>query len=281
MPYLQLTAKISGCIVAIETSFLNIDPVLLSQGLALAQVIFIDIVMAGDNAVAVGIAAAGLPADKRRLAILYGLIGAVILRISFVLLTVELLRMVGLLLAGGILLLWVCWKMWRELHEHHETQAAEAALAEAAQHTGPHDAEMATQIATAELKTKNGKTKTLLSATLQILAADISMSLDNVLAVAGAASHHVPILVFGLLLSIAAMGVAANLIANILHKYRWIAYAGVAVVLFVALKMIWEGGHQIWEFGHCDTTLKCVPAMTNDFVIWWRDIFTGLLHKTH
>jgi predicted tellurium resistance membrane protein TerC len=105
------------------------------------------------------------------------------------------------------------------------------------------------------------------------------MSLDNVLAVAGAASHHVPILVFGLLLSIAAMGVAANLIANILHKYRWIAYAGVAVVLFVALKMIWEGGHQIWEFGHCDTTLKCVPVMTNDFVTWWKDAFTRLLHK--
>jgi YjbE family integral membrane protein len=265
--------------VAIETSFLNIDPVLLSQGLALVQVIFIDIVMAGDNAVAVGIAAAGLPANKRKLAILYGLIGAVVLRIGFVLMTVELLRLVGLLLAGGILLLWVCWKMWRELHEHHETQAAEAA-AEAAKSTGLHDPEAAAKVAAAEARAKNGKTKTLLSATVQILAADISMSLDNVLAVAGAASHHVPILVFGLLLSIAAMGVAANLIANVLHKYRWIAYAGVAVVLFVALKMIWEGGHQIWEFGHCDTTLKCLPVMAGDTVAWWRDLFTNLLqHK--
>ena len=265
--------------MAIETSFLNIDPVLLSQGLALVQVIFIDIVMAGDNAVAVGIAAAGLPANKRKLAILYGLIGAVVLRIGFVLMTVELLRLVGLLLAGGILLLWVCWKMWRELHEHHETQAAEAA-AEAAKSTGLHDPEAAAKVAAAEARAKNGKTKTLLSATVQILAADISMSLDNVLAVAGAASHHVPILVFGLLLSIAAMGVAANLIANVLHKYRWIAYAGVAVVLFVALKMIWEGGHQIWEFGHCDTTLKCLPVMAGDTVAWWRDLFTNLLqHK--
>ena len=265
--------------MAIETSFLNIDPVLLSQGLALVQVVFIDIVMAGDNAVAVGIAAAGLAPDKRRLAILYGLIGAVILRIGFVLVTVELLALVGLLLAGGILLLWVCWKMWRELHEHHETIAAEAA-AEAAKSTGLHDPESAAKVAAAEVRAKNGKTKTLLSATIQILAADISMSLDNVLAVAGAASHHVPILVFGLLLSIAAMGVAANLIANILHKYRWIAYAGVAVVLFVALKMIWEGGHQIWEFGHCDATLKCLPVMAGDTAIWWRDLFTNLLpHK--
>ncbi len=262
--------------MAIETSFLNIDPVLLSQGLALVQVIFIDIVMAGDNAVAVGIAAAGLPADKRRLAILYGLIGAVILRIGFVLITVQLLAMVGLLLAGGILLLWVCWKMWRELHEHHETAQAEALIM--AGNVNLTDAEKAERAAQPQ-QTSSRKTKTLLSATLQILAADISMSLDNVLAVAGAASHHVPILVFGLLLSIAAMGVAANLIANILHKYRWIAYAGVAVVLFVALKMIWEGGHQIWEFGHCDTTLKCVPVMTNDFVTWWKDAFTRLLHK--
>jgi len=262
--------------VAIETSFLNIDPVLLSQGLALVQVIFIDIVMAGDNAVAVGIAAAGLAPDKRRLAILYGLIGAVILRIGFVLVTVQLLAMVGLLLAGGILLLWVCWKMWRELHEHHETAQAEALIM--AGNVNLTDAEKAERAAQPQQTSK--KAKTLLSATLQILAADISMSLDNVLAVAGAAQHHVPILVFGLLLSIAAMGVAANLIANVLHKYRWIAYAGVAVVLFVALKMIWEGGHQIWEFGHCDATLKCVPVMTNDFVTWWKDAFTGLLHKT-
>ncbi|MFT4076217.1 MAG: YjbE family putative metal transport protein [Asticcacaulis sp.] len=264
--------------MAIET-FLNIDPALLSQGLALVQVIFIDIVMAGDNAVAVGIAAAGLAPDKRRLAILYGLIGAVILRIGFVLLTVQLLAIVGLLLAGGILLLWVCWKMWRELSEHHETQAAEAALAEAAKHTGLQDPEMAAKVAAAELKARSGKAKTLLSATLQILAADISMSLDNVLAVAGAAQHHVPILVFGLLLSIAAMGIAANLIANILHKYRWIAYIGVAVVLFVALKMIWEGGHQIWEFGHCDTTFKCAPVMATDLITWWHDFFTELLPK--
>jgi YjbE family integral membrane protein len=258
--------------VALETSFMTIDPVLLSQGLALVQVIFIDVVMAGDNAVAVGIAAAGLPADKRRLAIIYGLIGAVILRIGFVLITVQLLAMVGLLLAGGILLLWVCWKMWRELHEHHETEQAEALImAGNANLTDAEKAERDTQ--PKQVSTK--KTKTLLSATLQILAADISMSLDNVLAVAGAAQHHVEILVFGLLLSIAAMGVAANLIAKVLHKYRWIAFGGVAVVLFVALKMIWEGGHQIWEFGHCDATLKCVPVMTHEVVVWWKEFFSG------
>ena len=269
--------------MALETSFLNIDPVLLSQGLALVQVVFIDIVMAGDNAVAVGIAAAGLAPDKRRLAILYGLIGAVILRIGFVLVTVELLALVGLLLAGGILLLWVCWKMWRELHEHHETIPAEAA-AEAAKSTGLHDPESAAKVAAAEIRAKNGKTKTLLSATIQILAADISMSLDNVLAVAGAAKDHVGVLAFGLLLSIAAMGVAANLIANVLHKYRWIAYAGVAIVLLVALKMIWEGSQEIWNVGHCDMTLKCGPVLINSFITWlgqvatwWQQFFAGLL----
>ncbi|MGA9658129.1 MAG: TerC family protein [Asticcacaulis sp.] len=236
---------------------MSIDPVLISQGLALIQVIFIDLVMAGDNAVAVGIAASGLPPEKRRLAILYGLIGAVVLRIAFVLLTVQLLAIPGLLIMGGLLLLWVCWKMWQELREHHEAQKAEA---------NP-DAET----------TKVRKAKTLLSATLQILAADISMSLDNVLAVAGAAQHHVPILAFGLLLSIAVMGLAANFIATVLHRYHWIAYAGIAVVLFVALKMVWEGGVVIWDIGQCDISLKCVTILACDLVKWWQQVFANLL----
>ena len=139
------------------------------------------------------------------------------------------------------MLLWVCWKMWLELREHHETVAA----------------------ATAD-STKKGKTKTLLSAVIQILAADISMSLDNVLAVAGAAQKYVAVLAFGLLFSIAVMGFAANLIANILHKYRWVGYAGVLVVLAVALKMIYEGGLEIWELRDCDASLKCVSVAIQD-----------------
>ena len=235
-----------------DLSFLNgyVDPILLAGFIAFVQVVFIDIVMAGDNAVAVGIAASGLQADKRRLAIFYGLIGAIITRITFVLLTVQLFKIVGLLFAGGLLLLWVCWKMWEDLRH-------------------PHDPALPAR-----------KAKTLLSAVLQILVADISMSLDNVLAVTGAAEDHVPVLAFGLLFSIAAMGFAANFIAGVLHKYRWIGYFGLVVVLLVAFKMIYEGGQEIWTFGHCDSTLKCGPLMANDALTWWRDFIHDLIaHK--
>lgn len=235
-----------------------IDPEILIPALAFIQVVFIDIVMAGDNAVAVGIAAAGLTPDKRRRAILYGLIGAVVLRIGFVMLTVQLLEITGLLLAGGILLLWVCWKMYGELRLHHD-------LVRAVDGVPPAPA----------------KTKTLMAAVVQILAADISMSLDNVLAVAGAAQTHVWVLAFGLLFSIAAMGLAANLIASVLHKYRWIAYLGVAVVFFVACKMIYEGGIEVWTDGHCDTTFKCVPVMAVNTRDWWIDTFHQAMDFIH
>jgi len=200
---------------------------LLSPGAlsALIQVLMIDLVLAGDNAVAVGLAAGGLPAEQRKKAILWGLAAAVITRIGFALITTQLLGVIGLLFAGGLLLLWVCWKMWREMRDQARAEevAAEAAL----------DNDDSTE--------PNVAPKTFKQAFVQILIADISMSLDNVLAVAGAAREHPTILVFGLLASIALMGVAAHWIARLLHRYRWIGYVGLVIVLYVALHMMWEG----------------------------------------
>ncbi len=196
---------------------------------ALLQVLMIDLVLAGDNAVAVGLAAAGLPVEQRRKAIFWGLVVAVATRIGFALVTVQLMGVVGLLLAGGLLLLWVCWKMWRELRDQAIAQevAAEAAM----------DSDPSTEPAV--------KAKTFGQALLQILIADVSMSLDNVLAVAGAAREHPPVLVFGLVLSIALMGIAAHAIARLLHRYRWIGYIGLIIVLYVALHMMWQGGRDV------------------------------------
>ena len=183
---------------------------------ALLQVIMIDLVLAGDNAVVIGLAAAGLPQQQRARAILVGIIAATVLRIAFAAVAVELLDIVGLLLAGGILLLWVCWKMWRELR------------------SGPHHPDGIAADGAA-------KPKTFAQAALQIVIADISMSLDNVLAVAGAAREHPAALLFGLGLSILLMGVAASFIARLLTKHRWIAYVGLAIILYVAGDMIWRG----------------------------------------
>ncbi|MFT3997823.1 MAG: YjbE family putative metal transport protein [Asticcacaulis sp.] len=217
------------------------NPELMSQVTAFFQVVFIDIVMAGDNAVAVGLAAAGLAPNDRKKAIFYGLIAAVVLRIGFVLITAKLLLIVGLLLAGGLLLLWVAWKMWRELREPetHDHERAEAALEDA---TGA-DINNGGAMAGAVLPAK--KTKTFKAAVIQILIADISMSLDNVLAVAGASHAHPEIMVFGLILAIALMGIASHFIAKVLHKYRWIGFFGLLVVLYVALNMIWEGHRDV------------------------------------
>ena len=196
---------------------------------AFVQVLLIDLVLAGDNAVAVGLAAGGLPVEQRRKAILLGLAAAVVLRIGFALITTQLLALgAGLLMAGGLLLLWVCWKMWRELRAQTAQDEADARLA--LEDGAPAQAR---------------PVKTLRSAFLQILAADVSMSLDNVLAVAGAAREHPMVLVFGLLLSIALMGLAASWIARLLHRYRWIGYVGLAIVLYVALHMIWEGHRSV------------------------------------
>ncbi|HEX6866415.1 MAG TPA: YjbE family putative metal transport protein [Caulobacteraceae bacterium] len=206
---------------------------------ALLQVLMIDLVLAGDNAVAVGLAAAGLPPVQRRKAIMVGLIAAVALRIAFALITVQLLAIVGLLLAGGLLLLWVCWRMWRELHE--QGREDEARGEQALEDASGVDIDSSPALVSA----RTGKAKTFRSAFLQIFIADISMSLDNVLAVAGAAREHPAILVFGLLLSIALMGAAASFIAKLLHRYRWIGFIGLAIVLWVAISMIWEGHRQV------------------------------------
>lgn len=214
-----------------------------SQLSAFLQVLMIDLVLAGDNAVAVGLAAAGLPHDQRRKVIIYGLAAAVVMRIAFALITVQLLAMVGLLLAGGFLLLWVCWKMWRELkHGEPEAQAQEAAAEAALEDVTGVDVDSSGSIGATVAPVPR---KTFASAFLQVFIADLSMSLDNVLAVAGAAREHPGILVFGLLLSIALMGVAATYIAKLLHKYPWIGYVGLAIVLFVAVRMIWEGHRDI------------------------------------
>jgi YjbE family integral membrane protein len=201
---------------------------------ALLQVIGIDLVLAGDNAIVIGLAAAGLPPEQRSRAILVGIAAATILRIIFALMTTQLLAITGLLLAGGILLLWVCWKMWRELTNGHaaEVEATEALTGE--------DLDADGQVA------GTAPRKSFRDAATQIVIADVSMSLDNVLAVAGAAREHPGILIFGLALSIALMGFAAGFIARLLNRHRWIAYVGLAIILYVALKMIYEGALEIW-----------------------------------
>ena len=195
---------------------------------ALASVVFIDIVLAGDNAIAVGMAANGLPAAQRGKVILFGIAAATVLRIAFALVASQLLAIIGLLLAGGILLLWVAWKLWRELH----------AGVRAAEHAG--------ELALEGEPIAALPTKTFRQAIAQIVVADVSMSLDNVLGVAGAAHKHPWILAIGLVLSVALMGAAAVVIAKMLDRFRWIAYVGLLVILLVAAKMIWEGGFQVF-----------------------------------
>lgn len=201
---------------------------------ALLQVIAIDLVLAGDNAVVIGLAAAGLPREQRGKAILIGIVAATVLRIAFASVTVQLLDIIGLLVVGGILLLWVSWKMWRELRTTQaEEHAAREALANAdLDHSG----------AIAE----GAPRKTMRQAATQIIVADVSMSLDNVLAVAGAAREHPTVLIIGLALSIALMGFAASFIARLLDRYRWIAYVGLLIILYVAVDMIVRGSQEVW-----------------------------------
>lgn len=200
---------------------------------ALLQVIGIDLVLAGDNAIVIGLAAAGLAKELRAKAILIGILAATVLRIGFALITTQLLAQVGLLLAGGILLLWVCWKMFRELQSSHaEANAAAEALAN-------EDLNADGTVA------GGAPTKTFAQAAWQIVLADVSMSLDNVLAVAGAARDHPTVLVIGLVLSIAMMGLAASFIARLLNRHRWIAYVGLAIIFYVALDMIWRGWTEV------------------------------------
>ena len=183
---------------------------------ALGQVLMIDIVLAGDNAVVIGLAAARVPKNLRKKVILWGLVAAVALRIAMAVVAVKLLAIIGLTLAGGILLLWVCWRFWRDIR--------------AGGHADAPKVDAATSVR---------------RAILQILVADLSMSLDNVLAVAGAARDHIDVLIIGLLMSVALMGAAANYIAKLLERYRWISYIGLVIVLYVALNMIWHGAVEV------------------------------------
>lgn len=186
----------------------------------LIQVILVDLMLAADNAIVIGLAAASVPAALRPRVIMLGIAAAAVLRILFALVTVQLLQIVGLVLAGGLLLLWVCWKLWRELRSRNES--SESADAESV-----------------------APAKSLRQAIVQIIIADVSMSLDNVLAVAGIARHEPVILVFGLALSVALMAFGATLIARLLERYAWIAYIGLVVILQVALVMIWEGSREL------------------------------------
>jgi len=207
---------------------------------AFLQVVMIDLVLAGDNAIVIGLAAAGLPKEQRTKAIVIGIAAATVLRIAFAGVTTQLLQIVGLLFAGGILLLWVSWKMWRELHL---SRLEERRAAEAAASGGEDSGENGDENGAAEAPAGHGgmPRKTLRQAAGQIVLADISMSLDNVLAVAGAAKDHPEVLIFGLALSIVLMGVAAGFIAKLLNRHRWIAYVGLAIILYVALDMIYRG----------------------------------------
>lgn len=218
---------------------------------AFFQVVMIDVALASDNAVAVGLVAAGLPPPQRRRAIVLGLAGAVVMLIGLALVATQLLKVVGLLLAGGFLLLWVCWKMWRELRAQgrEEAEEGQAALDEAdgvASDCAPKAAP---------------KPRSMGQALVQILAADLTMSLDNVLAVAGAARDHPMVLIGGLVLSITLMGVAASWIARLLHRFRWIGYIGLAIVIYVAAHMIWEGTRTVAvATGQTDTYNNVMPG---------------------
>ncbi|HEY2616464.1 MAG TPA: YjbE family putative metal transport protein [Acetobacteraceae bacterium] len=193
------------------------DQIALTHDLAaLAQVILIDVTLAGDNAIVVGMAVAGLPDRQKRPAIILGILGATVIRIALGAIALQLLAVIGLLLAGGLLLLWVCWKMFRELRQTRRHASGNAA-----------------------------QRKTLGQAMMQIILADLSMSLDNVLAVAGAAKGSTWVLVLGLLLSVVLMGVAANLLARVLERMRWLAWAGLLIVLYVAVTMIWHGAFEV------------------------------------
>lgn len=203
------------------------DAQFLDAAFAFFSVILIDITLSADNAIVIGLAVAGLPEELRKKAVMIGIVAATGLRVVFAAFTTQLLQIVGLTLAGGILLLWVSWKMWRELRSGHAKADDEAEAA----------------IEGKDVPTKPGKS--LRDAITQIVIADVSMSLDNVLAVAGAALDHPWIMVMGLLLSIALMGAAAQLISKLLHRYHWIAYVGLAIIFYVALSMIWRGGETV------------------------------------
>ena len=204
---------------SIVTDFSNItEPAAFA---AFLQVLMIDLVLAGDNAIVVGALAAGLPNEQRRKVIIIGVAAALVLRIAFALIVTQLLQVIGLILIGGLLLLWVAWRMWRDLRHEGESAGSDEVLGD--EHSGLRAA------------------KSFSGAVWGVAVADVSMSLDNVLAVAGAARDHPGILIVGLVFAVALMGIAANYIARVIERYRWIAYVGLLVVVYVAVKMIYDG----------------------------------------
>ena len=210
----------AGMWASIVKDFSNItEPAAFS---AFLQVLMIDLVLAGDNAIVVGALAAGLPAEQRKKVILIGVAAALVLRIAFALIVTQLMQIVGLILVGGLLLLWVAWRMWRELRHDTESSAGSPEIA-GDEHSGLKPA------------------KSFAGAAWAVAVADVSMSLDNVLAVAGAAREHPGILIVGLIFAVALMGLAANIIARFIERYRWIAYAGLVVIVYVAVNMMYKG----------------------------------------
>jgi YjbE family integral membrane protein len=208
-----------GMWAAIVKDFSNItEPAAFS---AFIQVLMIDLVLAGDNAIVVGALAAGLPPEQRKKVILIGVLAALVLRIAFALVVTQLLQIIGLILVGGLLLLWVSWRMWRDLRHSGESAGSPEIMGD--EHSGLKPA------------------KSFAGAAWAVAVADVSMSLDNVLAVAGAARDHPGILIVGLVFAVALMGLAANIIAKYIERYRWIAYIGLAVIIYVSIKMIYDG----------------------------------------
>ncbi len=208
---------------------------------ALSQVIFVDLVLAGDNAIVVGMVASGLPAADRRRVIILGIVAATVMRILFAIVTVQLMTVIGLVLAGGLLLLWVSWKLWREIEERRKQSRAAKALAELTTEHALHENPDTPPASTIEAAPR----KSVRQAVVQIVIADLSMSLDNVLAVAGIAREHTWILVTGLVFSVAFMGLAAAYIARLLERHHWIAYVGLAVIFYVAVEMVAAGAQDV------------------------------------
>lgn len=198
---------------------------------AFLSVVLIDLALAGDNAVAVGLAASGLPREQQRKAIMWGIILALVLRIVFAGITIQLLGIPGLLFAGGLLLFWVAWRMWSDLQRHQPVSVGDPVAGE--------------KVAEA-MVTGGKKPVTFQSALLTIIIADVSMSLDNVLAVAAVSRHHPYIMAFGLVLSVILMGVAATIIARVIERYRWIAVIGIIIIVFAGVRMVWEDGHNFF-----------------------------------
>ena len=203
-----------------------LDSLMTPELTAFLQIIVIDIVMSGDNAIIIGMAAAGLPPELRKKAIFWGIIGATVLRIFFAVIVVQLLSIIGIQVIGGLLLLWVCWRMWQEIRAGATVEDIEREVEENA---------------------KKGPPKTLRTAMVNIIVADATMSLDNVLAVAGAARDHLEMLIFGLVLSIALMALMANYIAKLLEKHTWLGYLGLAIIAYVAIQMIWQGSGEVMD----------------------------------